>query len=212
VEFVVSGPVDWEPLIGIDPVQAPEPLQAVALLVVHVTVELAPAAIDAGVALRFTRGAGEATVTVIDCVAVPPAPVQVSVKLVVVVSAAVICVPLGAMLPLQPPLAVQLVASVAVQLSSVLVPGSTVVACAERFTAGVGVGALATTCPDLMFAPAVAVVPETSLTLEIPELLQADSIANVSEARINGQPNLDPIKHLPGASLVAQRHAETEQI
>ncbi len=210
MEFVVSGPVDWEPLIGIDPVQAPEPLQAVALLVVHVTVELAPAAIDAGVALRFTRGAGEATVTVIDCVAVPPAPVQVSVKLVVVVSAAVICVPLGAMLPLQPPLAVQLVASVAVQLSSVLVPGSTVVACAVKLTAGAG--AVATTCPDLMFAPVVAVVPETALTLEIPELLQADSIANVSEARINGQPNLDPIKHLPGASLVAQRHAETEQI
>lgn len=43
------------------------------------SVELAPLAMLLGLALRLTVGAGEVTVTVEDCAALPPAPVQVRV-------------------------------------------------------------------------------------------------------------------------------------
>jgi len=42
-------------------------------------VELLPLATVLGLALKVTVGAGEVTVTVADCAALPPAPVQVSV-------------------------------------------------------------------------------------------------------------------------------------
>jgi hypothetical protein len=51
----------------------------VALLEDQVNVELAPLATLAGLALRDTLGAAAVSVTVADCDAEPPAPVQVSV-------------------------------------------------------------------------------------------------------------------------------------
>ncbi len=61
------------------PDQAPEAVQDVALLDDQVSVDALPLLIVLGLALKITVGAGFAlTVTVADCAALPPLPVQVS--------------------------------------------------------------------------------------------------------------------------------------
>jgi hypothetical protein len=76
----VSAPVDCEPLTALLPNQAPEAVQEVALLETHVNVELPPLATVLGLAPILTVAVGFAlTVTVVDCAAVPPAPLQVNV-------------------------------------------------------------------------------------------------------------------------------------
>jgi hypothetical protein len=54
-------------------------VQAVALVEDHVSAELAPLVIELGFALKVTVGAGEWTLTVADCAALPPGPVHVRV-------------------------------------------------------------------------------------------------------------------------------------
>ena len=72
-----SAPVDCEPLVALLPVQAPEALHEVALVLDQDKVEALPLATVLGLAPSVTVGAGTAvTVTVADCVALPPAPVQ----------------------------------------------------------------------------------------------------------------------------------------
>jgi hypothetical protein len=61
------------------PDQPPEAVQEVALVEVHVSVELLPDTTLVGLAVSVTVGAGVVTVTVADCEALPPIPVQVSV-------------------------------------------------------------------------------------------------------------------------------------
>lgn len=81
------------------------------------------------------------TVTVAVWLAVPPAPVQVSVKSVVSFNAPVLAVPLVAWLPLhEPPLEVQEDASVLDQVSVLLPPAVTEVGFADRLTVGAGEG------------------------------------------------------------------------
>ena len=86
-------PVDEDPLLGFAPDQAPDAAQAVALVAVHVRVELAPLAMLPGVALKVMVGAGAFTVTVADWDALPPGPLQVNVNVEVAVSAPVDCDP-----------------------------------------------------------------------------------------------------------------------
>jgi hypothetical protein len=73
-------PVDdqVEPLVALPPDHAPEAVQEAALAVDHVNVELLPPATVLGFAAIVTVGAGEVTVTIADCVALPLAPVHVS--------------------------------------------------------------------------------------------------------------------------------------
>ena len=72
--------MDCEPLVALEPDQAPEAAQEVALVADQVSVELPPLATVLGAALKLTVGAGAVTETVADCVALlPPVPVQVSV-------------------------------------------------------------------------------------------------------------------------------------
>ncbi len=79
VELAFNAPVDCEPLVALAPDHAPEAVHAVALLDVHDNVELAPLVTELGAALMLTVGTSFAlTVTVADCAALPPAPVQVS--------------------------------------------------------------------------------------------------------------------------------------
>jgi hypothetical protein len=59
------------------PDQAPEAVQAVALLEDQVKTALLPLAIVLGLAAKATVGTGGVTDTVFDCVALPPVPVQV---------------------------------------------------------------------------------------------------------------------------------------
>lgn len=142
----MSGPVECEPLTGSGPVHAPEAAHDVAPIEDQVSVELAPVLSELGAALMLMVGAGETTVTVVDCVALPPVPVQLIVKLVVPVSAAVVCEPLAGKLPLQPPAALQPVAFVDDQLRTVAAPGSTVFAFADRLTDGAGAVTTTSAC------------------------------------------------------------------
>ena len=61
------------------PDHPPEAVQAVALVEVHERVDAAPLFTVLGLADKLTVGAGVLTETVVDCVAVPPVPEQVSV-------------------------------------------------------------------------------------------------------------------------------------
>jgi hypothetical protein len=69
----------------------------------------------------------------------PPAPVQVNVKPVLALSAAVIFDPLVLSEPLQPPEAVQVVALVELQLRVALPPAEMVIGVALKVTVGAGV-------------------------------------------------------------------------
>jgi hypothetical protein len=75
----VSAPLDDEPLTALLPDHPPEAVQVVAFVEVHERVDAAPLFTVLGLADKLTVGAGLLTETVVDCVALPPAPVQVSV-------------------------------------------------------------------------------------------------------------------------------------
>jgi hypothetical protein len=77
--LAVSAPVVCDPLSGLAPDQDPEAVQAVALVDDQVRAELLPLAIVLGLATRLMVGTGCVTVTVADCAALPPVPVQVRV-------------------------------------------------------------------------------------------------------------------------------------
>lgn len=110
-----------------------------ALVEVQVRVDALPLATLVGLALNDTVGTGGAeTVTVADCDAEPPAPVQVRVYFVVAVRAGVVLEPAVASEPLQPPEAVQAVALVDDQTKADVAPLVTVVGFAARLTVGAG--------------------------------------------------------------------------
>ena len=68
------------PLVGWFPLHAPLAVQEVALALLQFSVAVDPAVTLPGLAVRVTAGGGSAlTMTVADCAAVPPVPVQVSV-------------------------------------------------------------------------------------------------------------------------------------
>ena len=76
----MSAPVDCVPLSALLPDQAPLAVQEVALLDDQVSVAALPLATVLGLAVKLTVAVGFGlTVTVADCAALPPAPVQVSV-------------------------------------------------------------------------------------------------------------------------------------
>jgi hypothetical protein len=136
--------VDCEPLTPLEPLQPPDAVQAVALLLDQFSVEAAPAFTVLGVALSVTVGAPLATVIVADCVADPPAPVQVTSYSVVAVRAGVCHTALVGTSPRQlPTMATQAVALVDVQVRVDLPPLATVVGAALRVTDGAAVAAAA---------------------------------------------------------------------
>jgi hypothetical protein len=71
-------PVLRVPLVASDPLQPPVAAQEVAFVDDQVKVDALPLATVVGVGDKMTVGAGEFTVTVADCDALPPLPVQVS--------------------------------------------------------------------------------------------------------------------------------------
>ena len=119
------------------PLQPPLAVQAFALAVVQFSVVEPPLVTVVGVAVSVIDGAAAGvTVTATDCVADPPAPVQISVKVELAVSPLRGSEPLTALDPLQPPLAVQLVAFDELQVSVVDPPLVTVVGAAVSVTDG----------------------------------------------------------------------------
>jgi hypothetical protein len=104
----VSAPVLWVPLVANVPVHAPDAVQAVALVELHVNAEAAPLVTAVGFAVNVAVGF---TLTVALAGAlVPPMPVQVSVNKDSEVTGAVIALLFKACAPLQLFEAVQLVA------------------------------------------------------------------------------------------------------
>jgi len=85
----VSGPVVAVPVSALLPDQPPDATHEVAFEVAHCSVALAPLETALGLAVRVTTGAGEVTDTVVDCVALPAGPLQVSVYVVFAVRAPV---------------------------------------------------------------------------------------------------------------------------
>jgi hypothetical protein len=77
----LSAPVVALPLMSFVPLQPPEAVHEVALVLLHVRVDVPPDATLVGLAVSFTVGAGDVTVTVAAAAAgsVAPAPEQVSV-------------------------------------------------------------------------------------------------------------------------------------
>ena len=134
------------------PLQAPLALQLVALLDDQERVATAPLATLAGEADNDTVGAGvggggaAVTITLALWLADPPAPIQVSVNvLLVAVSAPVPALPVTGRLPLQPLLAIQLVALVDDQDNVDPLPLVTEVGLALSDTVGDGGGGGAST-------------------------------------------------------------------
>jgi hypothetical protein len=146
VALAVNVPEDCDPLRGLAPDHEPEAEHAAALLVDHVSVEAAPELTVLGFALSVTTGGNPDTVTVADCVAEPPGPVQVSPYSVVLASAPVDHVPLVATVPFQPPEAVQVVAFSEFQLKVDMPPMPIVVGDVDKVT--VGEGEVTTTSAD----------------------------------------------------------------
>jgi hypothetical protein len=130
------------PFVGSLPDQPPEAVQLLALLEDQLRIADPPLLTVVGLALRLTEGAGMETLTVTDWLALPPGPLQVSVKLVEVLSAPVLAVPLVGSFPDQPPEAVQLVAFVDDQLSIADPPLLTLVGVALRLTVGLTTAAV----------------------------------------------------------------------
>ena len=78
--MVVSAPVLILPLVDSVPDQPPEAVQLLALVEDQLSIADPPLLTLVGLALRLTVGLTEVeTLTVTDCVALPPAPLQVSV-------------------------------------------------------------------------------------------------------------------------------------
>ncbi len=78
MRVAVSAPVGSKPLGPRAPVQPFEAVQSLALVLDQSSRAEAPYAIVAGVAVSVTLGGAGRTVTVTDCVAVPPGPEQES--------------------------------------------------------------------------------------------------------------------------------------
>ena len=138
VLLTVNGPVETAPEVALLPDHAPLAVQLVAPVDDHVSVLALPLATLVGFALRETVG-GAVTVTVVDCVAVPAAPVQLNVNVLSIVSAPVETVPEVDRLPAHAPLAAQLLAFVDDQVSVLALPLATLVGLALRETVGAGV-------------------------------------------------------------------------
>lgn len=119
------------------PDQAPEALHAVAFADDHESVALAPLLMALGPTLRLTVGSGALTETVVDCAALPAGPRQVSVYVALCVSAPVKLEPLVALLPDQPPEAVQAVTLAEDHVRVALPPEAMVLGLALMVTVGV---------------------------------------------------------------------------
>jgi predicted acyl esterase len=143
------------PLVACVPLQLPEAVHEVALVELQVSVDAAPLTTLVGLADSAAVGrAVAATVTVAAAGAlVPPAPVHFNEYVVLAVRAPVLCVPLVAFVPLQPPEAVQDVALVELQVSVDAAPLTTLVGLADSAAVGRAVAATVTVAAAGVLVP-----------------------------------------------------------
>ena len=144
---LLSAAVLWLPAVAFVPVQPPDAAQELAFDDDHVRVLVPPLLTVVGDADNVTTGAGVGAVTETDALAcaVPPEPVQLSVKVELALNAPVVWLPEVDLEPLQLPDALQEFAFVDDQLNVLLEPLFTVAGDADNETVGAGVGALTET-------------------------------------------------------------------
>ena len=131
----------WDPDVALLPDHSPEAVQPVVLLLLQLNVVDPLKGRFDGLAVRFTIGAdGGETVTLTESFALPPAPLQTRLKVLLATKLLMVCEPDVALLPDQAPEAVQLVASLLFQLSVVEPFVTTLVGLADREAVGVGCG------------------------------------------------------------------------
>ncbi len=122
------------------PLQPPEAVHDVALVELHVSVEVPPLATDVGFAASVTVGACITVTMAVATLLMPFAPVQVSEYDVVTVRALVLWLPLVASAPLQSPDAVHDVASDELHVNVEVPPLAIVVGAALRDAVGCVIG------------------------------------------------------------------------
>ena len=132
-------------LVGFDPLQPALAVQALALVVLQISMAALPAVTTVGLAVSVMVGAGAETVTVNDAEPVPPGPLQANVKDDVLFNAGTSSVPLVSLAPLHAPEAVHAVALVVLQLRVVEPPEATVAGVALKVTVGRGAAMLTVT-------------------------------------------------------------------
>jgi hypothetical protein len=116
------------------PLQPPEAVQDRAFVELQVNMEVPPAATAFGLAVSVAVGT---TLTVILAAPlVPPGPVQISEKVVLVATAPVLCVPLAGKVPVQPPEAAQDVAFVELQVNAEALPAAMAIGLAASVAVG----------------------------------------------------------------------------
>ena len=142
-----TAPVSWLPLVASVPLHPPVAAHEVALLDVHVSVDVAPCETVVGFAVSVTAGRGATLMMAVATLLVPPVPLQIREYEVVVVSGPMVRLPLGARAPLQPPDAVHDTASVEFQVSMEMSPLATAACAALRDTVGGSTLAGVTTTP-----------------------------------------------------------------
>lgn len=154
--MLARGPTDALPDVARAPLQPPEAVQAEALVEDQVSVEAPFTVTDGGFAVRFTVGAGGGdgafTVTLTLRCALPPAPVQSSVKAVLEFNGPTDWLPDVGRTPLHPPDAIHAEALVDDHDSVELPPVETAVGLALNVTVGAGDGALFTVTVTLCCA------------------------------------------------------------
>jgi hypothetical protein len=123
----------------------------VALVELHVTVDAPPLATEIGFAASVTVGVPGTVTVALATLLVPPGPAQIKEYEFVAVSAPVLCVPLVALAPLQPPEAVHEVALVEFHVSVEAPPLATEVGFAVNVT--VGAGATLTVAVAMLLEP-----------------------------------------------------------
>lgn len=138
--LALSAPLDCVPVRARLPPQPFEAAHDVAFFEDQLSVAALPLPTVLGVAVSVTVGVTFDTLTVVDCVALPPAPVQVTAKVLAAVSAPVDFEPKVPSEPLQPPDAVQDRALVDDQVRLAALPLATVAGLADRLTVGDAAG------------------------------------------------------------------------
>jgi len=143
---------------------------------------------------------------------VPPVPVQLSVKVVAVVSAPVLSVPAVVLLPLQPPEAVHDVAFVEVHVNVLLPPLATVVGADDNVTVGAGVAlvteteALAWAVPPSPVQLSVNVALAFNVPLRLPEsafapLQSPEAVHDVAFVEVHVKVALPPLAMVVGDAV-----------
>jgi hypothetical protein len=127
-------------MVGLLPVQLPEAVQLVALVVDHINVVEPPLLTVSGLAVMVTVGCtlGAVIATLAVAAPMPPRPVHVSVKAEAIVILVIISLPLVPRGPLQLPEAAQLLALFEAQVSVLAPPLTTLVGVAAIVTVGAG--------------------------------------------------------------------------